>query len=198
MDQPSQEQETRRMIGLVAATGGPQALVEILAGLPREFALPILVVMSMHGDYLRTFVAWLDERCLLKVTVAEDGDVPEPGQVYVASGDPYLLIVQGSLRLQPGGSDYQPKNVLFRSMARDLGRGAIAVILTGMGSDGAEGMKEVRDAGGYTIAQDESTSLVYSTPRFAVEINAACESLPLKEIAPRLLALAAPGPAGLR
>jgi len=66
-----------------------------------------------------------------------------------------------------------------------------------MGSDAAEGMKEVRDAGGYTIAQDESTSLVYSTPRFAVEINAACESLPIKEIAPRLLALAAAGPARL-
>jgi two-component system chemotaxis response regulator CheB len=67
------------------------------------------------------------------------------------------------------------------------------VILTGMGIDGAQGVKEVRDAGGFTIAQDESTSIVYSMPRFAVEMDAACESLPLREIAPRLLAVAMPG-----
>jgi two-component system chemotaxis response regulator CheB len=186
------------VIGIVAATGGPQALVEILGGLPRELALPILIVMSMPPDFLKGWVAWLDERCLLKVTAAEDGDVPEPGHVYVASGDPRLVIVQGYLRLQPSGSDLQPKNMLFHSMARDLGPGAVAVILTGMGSDGAEGMKAVRDAGGYTIAQDEATSIVYGTPRSAVKIDAACESLPLKEIAPRLLALAAAGPAGLK
>lgn len=171
-------------------------MVEILAGLPREFALPILVVMSMRDDYLKTFVAWLDDRCLLKVTIAENEDVPEPGNVYVASGDPYLLIVQGYLRLEPSGPDYQAKNVLFRSMARDLGPGAIAVILTGMGSDGAEGMKEVRDAGGYTIVQDQFTSHIYGTARVAVEINAPCESLPLQEIASRLLALVAAGPGG--
>jgi two-component system chemotaxis response regulator CheB len=70
----------------------------------------------------------------------------------------------------------------------------VAVILTGMGADGAEGMKEVRDSGGYTIAQDETTSLIYGTPGFAVQIHAACESLPLQEIAPRLLTLAALGP----
>ena len=197
MNQPSPEQATRRMIGLAVATGGPQALAEILAGLPREFALPILVVIIMDVAYLRNFVAWLDERSLLKVTVAAEGDVPEPGHVYVASGDPDLFIVQGSLRLRPGGSDDQPRNVLFRSMARDLGPGAIAVVLTGMGRDGAEGLKEVRDAGGTTIGQDEATSLISDTPRFAVEINAAREVLPLKEIAPRLLTLATPGPAAL-
>ena len=190
MNQPPQDQGARRMVGLVAATGGPRALLEILGGLPRDFPLPILVVMCMHVDYLRNFVAVLGERSSRKVTVAEDGDVPQPGEVYVASGDPDLLIVQGRLRLQPGGSDDQSKNVLFRSMARDLGPGAIAVVLTGMGRDGAEGLKEVRDVGGYTIAQDEETSLVPAAPRFAIEINAACEVLPLNEIASRLMTLA--------
>jgi two-component system chemotaxis response regulator CheB len=190
MDRTSREPETRRAVGIVAGTGGPQALAEILAGLSRDFTAPILVVMSMRGYLLAPFVAWLGERCPLEVTVAADGDDPEPGRVYVGSGDPHLLIEQGRLRLRPGGSGDQPKDALFRSMARDLGPRAIAVVLTGMGRDGAEGMKEVRDAGGFTIAQDESTSLVYSTPRFAVEANAARESLPLEAIAPGLLELA--------
>lgn len=190
MDQPSQEPGACRMVGLVAATGGPGALMEILAGLPRDFPLPILVVVGMHVDYLRNFVAVLDEKSPLKVGVATEGDRPRPGRVYVGSGDPDLLIVQGRLRLQPGGSDYRPKDALFRSMAQDLGSGAIAVVLTGLGRDGTQGLKEVRDAGGFTIAQDEATSVVYAAPRFAVENNAVCEVLPLNEIAPKLLTLA--------
>jgi len=184
---------TPRLIGIVAATGGPHALAEILGGLPREFGLPILVIMSMYDDFPKIFVPWLQDRCLLQVKVAEDGQTPEPGKVYVASGDSHLLVEREHLRLVPAGSDHQPKDVLFRSMARNLGPGAIAVILTGLGRDGAEGMKEVRDAGGYTIAQDESTSVVYSTPRFAVELDAACESLSLQEMAPRLLDLVGTG-----
>ena len=198
MDQPSQGQGTRRMIGIVAASGGVAAVPKILAGLPREFTVPIVVVQAIPPHYLDPLVAKFGKGCLLNVVAAEDGQVPEPGKVYVATGSPYLVLEKGCLRFEPSDRNYQSNNVLFRSMARELGPGAIAVILTGMGRDGAEGMKEVRDAGGYTIAQDESTSVVYSKPRFAVEINAACESLPLKEIAPRLLALAAPGPAGLR
>jgi two-component system chemotaxis response regulator CheB len=184
------------VIGIVAATGGPQALAEILAGLPRDFALPILVVQSMPDQNLGSFIAWLAEKCLIPVTAAVDGQEPEPGKVYLAGTDRNLLIEKGKLRLiEREDRIYNSKDVLFRSMARDLGAEAIAVVLTGMGSDGAQGMKEVRDAGGYTIAQDKSTSLVYSTPRFAVEIDAACESLPLKEIAPRLLTLVAHGSA---
>jgi two-component system chemotaxis response regulator CheB len=199
MDRPSREQATRRVIGIVAGSGGPQALVEILAGLPGNFALPILVVQPMPDQNLGSYIAWIARKCPIPVTAAMDRQVPEPGKVYVAGTDHNLLIEQGNLRLiEREDRIYDPKDVLFRSMARDLGAGSIAVVLTGMGRDGAQGMKEVRDAGGYTIAQDEFTSRVYSTPRFAVEINAACESLPLKEIAPRLLTLVADGTAGLK
>ncbi len=92
----------------------------------------------------------------------------------------------------------KPRNALFRSMARDVGSGALAVILTGMGSDGAEGMKEVHDAGGYTIVQDRSTSVVYGTADFGVQLNAVCESLPIHEIAPRLVNLVATSPSGAK
>jgi chemotaxis response regulator CheB len=189
----STSNRTPRLIGMVAGAGGLQALAKILGRLPQEFATPILVVMSMRADFVQPIVAWLGDRCLLEISVAEDGHVPEPGKVYLASDDPQMVIEKGCIRLEPGGTNLQPKDALFRSMARGSGQGAIAVILTGMGRDGAEGMKEVRDSGGYTIAQDESTSMVYSMPRFAVEINAACESLPIEEITPRLVDLVAFG-----
>ena len=187
-----------RMIGIVSASGGLSALPEMLGSLPREFPVPILVVPGIHGNYLSQFVARLDLKCRLQVIVAEEGQVPEPGSVYVASGTTCMLTVQGCLRLERGVTFYkrEPKNALFRSMAREMGSGAVAVILTGMGADGALGMREVRDAGGYTIVQDRATSLVYGTAQFADGLNAVCESLPLREIAPRLVALVGTGPPG--
>jgi two-component system chemotaxis response regulator CheB len=195
MNQPSRQLGTPCLVGIVAATGGPQALREILSGLPSNFPVPILVVQSIHPDYLGELVERLNDRCLLEVVAAEDGQVPEPGKVYVASGDPCLLVVQHRLRLErpEPRSNFHYKSALFRSMAEDQGSGAVAVILTGMGTDGAEGMKAVRDAGGYTIVQDEHTSVVFVTAEHAIRLNAACESLPLQEIGPRLVALAAGG-----
>jgi two-component system chemotaxis response regulator CheB len=195
MDQPSREPATVRLIGIVSASGGLQALPEILGSLPQEFPVPILVLPRIHPEYLKELVARLDAKCLLQVTVAEDGQVPEQGRVYVASDDLRLVVAQGRLLLERGNPDCKrvTANALFRSMARDVGSGALAVILTGMGDDGAEGMKEVRDAGGYTIVQDRATSVVYGTAKLAVQLNAACESLPIQEIAPRLVALDAPG-----
>jgi two-component system chemotaxis response regulator CheB len=196
MDQSSRQPGTPRLIGIVAATGGPQALAEILGRLPREFPVPILVIQSIHPDYLTTLITRLGERCPFQVTGAEEGQAPEPGRVYVASGDPCLVVAQGRLRLQctAPGSRREPKNALFRSMARDQGPAALAAILSGMGADGAQGMREVRDAGGYTIVQDRATSVIYGTAAFADRLNAVCESLPLQEIAPRLLSLIVPGP----
>jgi two-component system chemotaxis response regulator CheB len=190
--------DSPRVIGIVAGSGGPEALAGILRGLPREFPLPILVAQGMPDDFVSPFVAWLADRCLISVAVAEDGQVPKPSKVYVAStmGQSNLLIVQDRLRLvEREARVYNSKDILFRSMARDLGPGAVAVTLTGPGMDGADGMKEVRDSGGFTIAQNATTSLIYGTAGFAVRLNAVCESLPLLEIAPRLLALVAAGAA---
>jgi two-component system chemotaxis response regulator CheB len=180
----------------VASTGGPEALGEILGGLPPNFPVPILVVQSIHPDYFEKLVTRLDDRCLLQTVAAKDGQVPKPGRAYVASDDPCLLVEQHRLRFErrEPRSNRDSKSALFRSMARDQGSGAVAVILTGMGSDGAEGLKAVRDAGGYTIVQDRSTSVVYGSANVAVRLNAACESLPLQDIAPRLLSLIVNGP----
>jgi two-component system, chemotaxis family, protein-glutamate methylesterase/glutaminase len=201
MDQPSREPGTPRLIGIVSATGGFEAMEVILGNLPREFPVPILVIPGIHPLYVEQLAARLDAKSPLQVTVAEDAQMPEPGRVYLVANDQRLIVVQGRLRLvRENPPDYhrEPKNALFRSMARDQGSGALAVILTGMGSDGAEGMGEVRDAGGYTIVQDEPTSIVYGPARLAVQLNAACESLPVQEIAPRLVTLVASGQTGLK
>jgi two-component system, chemotaxis family, protein-glutamate methylesterase/glutaminase len=196
MNQPSPDPAKPRLIGITSASGGLQALPEILGALPHDFPVPILLLPSINPDYVNWLAEHLEAKCSLKVTAAEDGQVPEPGHVYVAANEACMVVVQGRLRLECGDPDYQrrPKDALFRSMARELGSAALAVILTGLGADGAEGMKEVRDAGGHTIAQDRSTSLIYGPAKFAVELNAVCESLPLQEIAPRLVALAVAGP----
>jgi two-component system chemotaxis response regulator CheB len=185
-----------RLIGIVASTGGIPALSDILCGLPHDFPAPILVVFDIHPDYLKEFVTRLDNKYSLRVIVAEDWQLPEPGGVYVASEDPCLLVMEGRLRLERADPDCmrRPKDALFRSMALDQGSGALAVILTGMGEDGAEGMRTVRDAGGYTIVQNESTSVVYGTGRAAERLDAFCESLRIQEIAPRLCALVSTGP----
>jgi two-component system chemotaxis response regulator CheB len=148
----------------------------------------------MPRDFVQPFAARLAGNTRLSVNAAEEGQVPESGNVYVSEGEPHLLIDQGRLRFsQPQPGVYNTMDLLFGSMARELGSGAIAVILTRMGPDGAAGMKEVRDAGGRTIAQDEATSLVPSKPLFAIRSGAAGDVLPLQAIAPRLLDLVATG-----
>jgi two-component system, chemotaxis family, protein-glutamate methylesterase/glutaminase len=189
----SPQNRTRRVIGIVAASGGPPALLGIMRCLPRALPLPILIIQSIAHDYLQQFVARLSDSSDLTVTAAQHGEFAEPGRVYVSSGKDSMSIERGCLRLEPAGTPHNPKDDLFRSMAREAGPGAIAVVLTGMGWDGAHGMKAVRDAGGYTIAQDAATSLIYNAPRQAVKVGAVCELLPIQDIAPRLLALVSPG-----
>jgi two-component system chemotaxis response regulator CheB len=183
------------MVGIVGASGVLQAIPAILSMLPQDFPAPVLVVVAMPDEFVSPFASRLAEKCRLPVARAEEGRMPESGNVYVAGTDRLLLVEQGRLRIAQRESRLDnTMDLLFRSMAREQGPGAIAVVLTGMGSDGATGMKEVRDAGGYTIAQDQATSLIYSKARFAVQLDAVCESLPLERIAPRLLELVASSP----
>lgn len=185
--------DPQRIVGIVAATGGPDAIRIILGSLPQAFPAPIIFVMSMPPKFVDHFVAALNTHSRLPVVRAENGVVAEPGVVFVApdsSDAPQLLVRQGRLQFvdrAPGL--WNAMDSLFSSMARDLGPRAVAVILDGMGSDGARGAKEIRDAGGYTIAQDRWTSLVYGKPRFAVELGAVCESLPVAAISLRLVEL---------
>ena len=181
-----------RALGVVASTGGPKALVDLLGGLGPDFPLPILLVQHITASFLGGFVAWLDGACPFQVVIAKDDEVPAPGKVYMAPADRHLTLAGGCLRTDGGDpvcAQRPSGTVLLRAMARSLGPGALGVLLTGMGEDGAEGLLEVRQAGGYTLAEDASTAVVYGMPAAAVERGAVCESLPLPAIAPRVLEL---------
>lgn len=181
------------VVGIAASTGGPPALAKLLGALPGDFALPILVVQHMGAAFMDGFASWLDGVVPLAVGVARDGEFPAGGRVYVAPGDRHLgLAPSGALRISaeaPIGSQRPSATILFRSMATAAGPRGCGIVLTGMGEDGAEGLAELRRAGGYTVAEDESTTVVYGMPAAAVRLGAARASLPLDLIAPRLLRL---------
>lgn len=183
------------MLGIVSSTGGPAALVQLLGALGPSFPLPILLVQHMTGAFLEGFAAWLGDTCRFPVVIVGEGRTPAPGVVHLAPMDRHLSLDPLGLRLHSGCPvcGQRPSGtVLFQGMARTLGPRGLGVVLTGMGEDGAAGLLELRKAGGYTIAEDPSTAVVYGMPGAAVRLNAACESRPLEAIGPRVLELAAP------
>ncbi|MEO6788809.1 MAG: chemotaxis-specific protein-glutamate methyltransferase CheB [Chthoniobacteraceae bacterium] len=183
------ETGTFQMLGIVASTGGPNALVKLLGGLEKGLSVPVLLVQHITPSFLKGFVSWLNDISPMPVIEAADGQVPKAGVVYVAPADRHLILDRGVLRLDSGPpvSVQKPSGtVLLRSMARSLKANCLGVLLTGMGEDGATGLRDIRDAGGYTIAEDETTAVVYGMPAAAVSMGAVCESLPLDEIASRI------------
>jgi two-component system, chemotaxis family, protein-glutamate methylesterase/glutaminase len=181
-----------KMLGIASSTGGPNALVQLLGDLGPAFPLPILLVQHMTANFLPAFASWLNNVCPFPVTVVSDGCIPVAGAVHMAPAGRHLRLHGGLLRLDDGApiSFQRPSGtVLFESMARDLGMDALATLLTGMGEDGASGLLDIRRSGGYTIAEDQSTSVVYGMPAAAVRMGAVCESLPLPAIAARVLEL---------
>ncbi|MGO4570427.1 chemotaxis-specific protein-glutamate methyltransferase CheB [Microvirga sp. 2TAF3] len=182
------------ILGIAASTGGPPALAKILGAFPADFPIPILLVQHMGAPFMEGFASWLDGLMPLEVRLAQDQEIPVAGKVYVAPGDRHLLLSPtGALRLSaapPLSSQRPSATLMFESMAKAAGPKGLGVILTGMGEDGAIGLAELRQAGGYTIAEDESTAVVYGMPAAAIRMGGARVSLPLDLIAPRLLRLA--------
>jgi two-component system chemotaxis response regulator CheB len=181
------------IMGIAASTGGPPALAKILGALPADFALPILVVQHMGAPFMEGFASWLNGIMPLDVRIAGDGEIPVAGRVYVAPGDRHLLLSPaGTLQISaspPLAGQRPSATLLFQSLARSAGPRGVGVILTGMGEDGAQGLVELRQAGGYTVAEDESTAVVYGMPAAALRMGGVRVSLPLDMIAPRLLRL---------
>ncbi|HLP00930.1 MAG TPA: chemotaxis response regulator protein-glutamate methylesterase [Opitutaceae bacterium] len=184
---------TERVIVLGASTGGTQAVSCVLEALPAECP-GIVVVQHMPEGFTRSFADTLDSFCRLKVKEAADGDEVLPGRVLIAPGGLHTMIKrQGAryfveVRDGPLVSRHRPSvDVLFRSAARAVGSGATGVILTGMGDDGALGLKELKDAGAFTIAQDEESSVVFGMPKEAIKLGAAARILPLDQIAGTIL-----------
>jgi two-component system chemotaxis response regulator CheB len=185
-----------RAIAIGVSTGGPAALTALLNGLPDDFALPVLLVIHMGPLFAPAFGEWLAGQSPLPVAFAQAGaPLPAPGapQVLLATPDRHLVLRDGRLHLtqDPARHSCRPSvDVLFASLAKELGAGCAAVLLTGMGKDGAAGLLAIRRAGGRTLAQDEATSVVFGMPKEAIRLGAAEQVLPLEQIAPALGALA--------
>ncbi len=181
-----------RMLGVVSSTGGPAALVHLLGSLGPGFRLPIALVQHITTSFLEGFAAWLESSCPFSVVIVKDRTRLQPGTVYLANRDRHLRVFAGYVQVDGGDpvcAQRPSGTVLFESVADSYGRQAIGVLLTGMGDDGAQGLLRIRNEGGYTIAEHESTAVVYGMPGEAVRLGGACESLPLPEIAPRILDL---------
>jgi two-component system chemotaxis response regulator CheB len=187
---------TDRIIAIGASTGGTEAIKEVLVQLPADTP-GIVITQHIPKAFSTPFARRMDACCQMTVYEAQNGQVILPGHVYIAPGDQHLLLVRDGARYVCKLDDGPPVNrhkpsvdVLFRSVAQQAGRNAIGVILTGMGKDGAVGLKEMREAGSPTVAQDEATSVVWGMPGEAVAIGAAAETLPLGQVAARVCALA--------
>jgi two-component system response regulator WspF len=179
-----------KLVAIGSSAGGPSALTTILAALPEDFPASVVIVQHVDKQFAPGLTAWFATHTKLQVRVAAEGDRLQPGVVYLAGRDRHLVLfssTQLGYATQPLDTSYCPSvDVFFRSVAK-LWRGkAIGVLLTGMGRDGAEGLKALREAGHHTIAQDKITSAVYGMPKAAAELDAAKDILALDKIAARL------------
>ncbi len=193
-DEAAHGLETRSLVAIGSSTGGPSALLGILGRLPAGLPVPIVVAQHIADGFIPGLVSWLNAGSQLRVSAAAEGETVLPGVAYIAPTGLNLSMDGVTMRLgEPfAGQLYVPSaDTLFDSVARSVGRSAIGVILTGMGADGALGLKAMHDAGAATIAQDEESSTVYGMPRAAAELGAADDILPIERIASRIEQLAA-------
>ncbi len=179
-----------RLLLIGASTGGPAVIAEILQPLPPDLPAAILIAQHVDPAFIGDFVRWLGAHSGRHCQLARAGDRPEPGRVYISDSSAHLFIGQnGELDYLTGPAHgfYQPSaNILFESAARCWPRAGAALLLTGMGNDGAAGLLELKQARWLTIAQDEATSVVYGMPRAAIELSAAQEVLPSTAMPARL------------
>jgi two-component system chemotaxis response regulator CheB len=194
---PRQFRTTDRIIAIGASTGGTEAIKEVLMQMPAD-APGIVITQHIPEAFSGPFAKRMNSICAMTVCEAQDGQQIVPGHVYIAPGSHHLLVRRDGARYVCQLSDGPPVNrhrpsvdVLFRSVAQNAGNNAVGCILTGMGADGAAGLKEMQEAGAPTVAQDEKTSVVWGMPGAAVKLGAADHVLELDAVAAKLLALAA-------
>ena len=186
---------TEKIIAIGASTGGTEARKDVLMGFPADTP-GIVITQHIPAQFSGPFAKRMNGCCAMEVCEATDGEQILPGHVYIAPGSHHLLVVRSGARYLCKLSDGPPVNrhkpsvdVLFRSVAQNAGANAIGVILTGMGNDGAAGLKEMQETGAPTIAQDESTSVVWGMPGEAVKLGAADAIVPLNKAAGNVLKL---------
>jgi len=195
MKQP--EKRTINAVVIASSTGGPKALSTFFSLMPGDFPVPIIIVQHNSTGFDKSFALWLGTFTALQVKLAEEGETPKPGVVYIAQTDKHLML-QGTdgqdmvLRYNddaPEGNQKPAADVLFRTAAASLKQSVISVVMTGMGSDGAAGTEKIREMGGITLAQDEESSLIYGMPKAAAETGCVDMVLPLAKIPEELVRL---------
>lgn len=197
-DSTSYASSYSRVFAIACSTGGPPALARILTSLPSGFPSPILIAQHISDGFAEGMADWLAKLCPLPVRLATSGDYLQAGVVYIAPSERHLCILP-SHRLnliERGPLDiYRPScNILLNSVADVFGRQAVGIILTGMGSDGAQGIARIRDKGGKTLGQDEQTSVIYGMNRVAIDAGDVHQVLAIEDIAATMVQLASPYP----
>lgn len=179
------------LIAIGASTGGPKALAEILSRMPANLSAGILIAQHVDGEFSAGMAKWLDEQSPLSIRLAEEGAYPSRGTALLAGKNDHLVLTSNldlAYIKEPIATPFRPSvDVLFKSVAAHWPSMGIAILLTGMGRDGAEGLKMLHRVGWHTIAQDEATSVVYGMPKAARDLGAASEILPIDQIAPAIL-----------
>jgi two-component system chemotaxis response regulator CheB len=187
-------ERSRKIVVIGTSTGGPRALQQVIPLLPQSLDAAVLVVQHMPPGFTKTLAERLDKQSLIKVREAKEGDHVEPGTIFVAPGDYHMTVKQQkidgktveviSLNRNEKVNGVRPSvDVLLNSVAQIFGKDALGVILTGMGSDGSRGIRNIKQAGGKVIAEDESTCVIYGMPRVIIEQKLADYILPINRIA---------------
>ena len=179
------------LVAIGASTGGPKALADVLSRLPHAFEAAVVIVQHVDVQFAPGMAAWLNDQTPLRVRMAFEGAHPEAGTAWLAGTNDHLILTSGltlSYTSEPRDFPYRPSvDVFYRSLVTHWPRRDVAALLTGMGRDGAEGLKALRRAGWHTIAQDEATSVVYGMPKAAAEMGAAVQVLPIERVAPAIV-----------
>ena len=183
--------QTIKIVALGASTGGPTALLEVLSRLPHPLSVPLVGVQHIADGFLPGLVRWLDDSCAVRVEIAESGQRPRPGVFYLAPTNRHLTLGgHGRFLLTDGppqGGGHRPSiDRLFESVAAHYGGNSLSILLTGMGRDGADGMGAIFRAGGMTIAQDESSCVVFGMPAAAIAAGHVQRVLPPAAIGPAI------------
>lgn len=182
-----------KIVVIGASTGGPQALQELFTQLPSDFPLPVICVQHICFGFLQGFIDWLNRSCHLQIQIAQPGNSPKPGSIYFPPEQQHLELDDRGKFIyseKPPVDGHCPSvTALFESVANFYGKKTVGILLTGMGRDGARGMQIIAEAGGFTIAQDEASSVVFGMPKEAIKLGAAKQVLPIGAIIPMLLAL---------
>ena len=182
-----------RLLAIGASAGGPAAVAKVLSGLPKDFSAAVVVIQHVDEQFAAGMADWLNRDSKLPVRVARDGEKPAAGIVLLAGTNDHLtLLADGSLGYTPHPREYvyRPSvDVFFQSVTRHWAGEVVGVLLTGMGRDGAVGLKALRNQGRHTIAQDQASSAVYGMPKAAATLDAAVDILPLEQISPKVAAV---------